>query len=189
MAHAAHRENGHGLCQHDSDVPTSLEANAKTNYAENVDTSPPRFEPPNAVCAIERALAVIGERWSLLILRESHMGVTRFADFREHLGIATNILSARLDKLVAAGVLDKADYQRPGERPRQEYRLTQSGRDLLVVLGALQQWGDTHLPLPAGPVSARCHRDSGRPVAVQFVDTSGLVLDAEEIQLDGPVQH
>ncbi|BBY62116.1 hypothetical protein MHEL_03590 [Mycolicibacterium helvum] len=165
------------------------EINAHTNYAEDVDTSPPRFEPPNAVCAIERALAVIGERWSLLILRECHMGVTRFADFRDNLGIATNILSARLDKLVSAGVLDREDYQRPGERPRQEYHLTQSGRDLLVVLGALQQWGDEHLPLPAGPVSARCHRDSGRPVAVQFVDASGLALDAEEIQLDGPVHQ
>lgn len=189
MTSAAGPRDEQGLYPRNGGVPTPYEINAQTNYAENVDTSPPRFEPPNAVCAIERALAAIGERWSLLILRECHMGVTRFADFRDNLGIATNILSARLDKLVAAGVLDREDYQRPGERPRQEYHLTQSGRDLLVVLGALQQWGDEHLPLPAGPVSARCRRDSGRPVAVRFVDESGLVLDAEEVQIDGPVHR
>jgi DNA-binding HxlR family transcriptional regulator len=156
-------------------------------YPEGVTTSTPVYEPPTAVCAIERTLSVIGERWSLLILRDAHMGVTRFAEFRKHLGIATNMLSARLDKLVAAGVMDRDDYQRPGERARQEYRLTHAGRELLVVLGALQQWGDDYLPLTRGPVSRRCHRETGRTVAVRFVDEDGSVVDVEDIRIDGPL--
>lgn len=153
------------------------------------DSNTSSYEPSTAVCAIERALSVVGERWSLLVLREAFMGVTRFADFQHNLGIATNVLSTRLDKLVAAGVLNKDDYQRPGERARPEYHLTDAGRDFAVVLGALQQWGDTNLPLPAGPVSQRCHRETGKPVAVRFVDELGSPLDSDDIRLDGPVSR
>ncbi|MET0698200.1 MAG: helix-turn-helix domain-containing protein [Mycobacterium sp.] len=151
------------------------------------DSSTSTFEAPTAVCAIERTLSVVGERWSLLILRESFMGITRFADFQSRLGIATNVLTTRLDKLVAAGVLTKDDYQRPGERARPEYHLTDTGRDLAVVLGALQQWGDAYLPLPAGPVNQRCHRQTGKPVAVSFVDEHGTALGIDEVRLDGPI--
>jgi DNA-binding HxlR family transcriptional regulator len=151
------------------------------------DSNMSTYEAPTAACAVERTLSVIGERWSLLILREAFMDVTRFADFQSKLGIATNVLSTRLDKLVAAGVMNKEDYQRPGERSRPEYHLTDAGRDLAVVLGALQQWGDAHLPLPAGPVSQRCHRVTGKPVSVSFIDERGTVLDIEQIRLDGPI--
>ena len=153
------------------------------------DSNTSRYDPSTVVCAIERALSVVGERWSLLILREAFMGVTRFADFQHNLGIATNVLSTRLDKLVAAGVLHKDDYQRPGERARPEYHLTDAGRDFAVVLGALQQWGDAHLPLPTGPVSQRCHRDTGKPVAVRFVDELGSAVDDADIRLDTPVSR
>jgi DNA-binding HxlR family transcriptional regulator len=96
------------------------------------------YQPPAVTCAIESTLAVVGERWSLLILREAHAGTTRFADFQANLGIATNVLGTRLRKLVAAGVFEKTEYQVPGDRARPEYHLTPSGRDIGLVLGALQ---------------------------------------------------
>jgi len=146
----------------------------------------PPYQPPTAQCAIERALAVVGERWSLLILRDAHAGVTRFADFQANLGIATNMLITRLGKLVAAGIFEKREYQLPGDRVRPEYHLTPAGRDLAIVLGALQQWGDAHFPLPTGPVSQRSNRASGEKVSVSFVDELGSPIDSSQVQLDGP---
>jgi DNA-binding HxlR family transcriptional regulator len=146
----------------------------------------PMYQPPTAQCAIERALAVVGERWSLLILREAHAGVTRFADFQANLGIATNVLVTRLGKLVAAGVFEKGEYQLPGDRARPEYHLTTAGRDVGVVLGALQQWGDRYIPLPKGPVTQRCNRATGKKVAVSFIDERGSPIDISQVQLDGP---
>jgi DNA-binding HxlR family transcriptional regulator len=146
----------------------------------------PAYEPPTAQCAIERALAVVGERWSLLILREAHAGVTRFADFQANLGIATNMLITRLGKLVAADIFEKREYQLPGDRARPEYHLTPAGRDLAIVLGALQQWGDAHFPLPKGPVSQRSNRVSGEKVSVSFVDELGSPIDSSQVRLDGP---
>jgi hypothetical protein len=102
------------------------------------------------------------------------------------LGVATNIWAVRLDKLVAAGVLEKHEYRDPGDRARPEYRLTAAGFDLCVVLGAFQQWGDTYLPLPGGPVTARCERDTGKPVSVSFIDGSGSPIDPHHVRLDGP---
>jgi DNA-binding HxlR family transcriptional regulator len=147
----------------------------------------PGYQPPTATCAIERTLAVVGERWSLLILREAHAGTTRFADFQANLGIATNVLGTRLRKLVAAGVLEKAEYQEPGDRARPEYHLTPSGRDIGLVLGALQQWGDTYVPLPKGPVSQRSNRVTGKKVAVSFIDERGSPIGISQVQLEGPV--
>lgn len=92
-------------------------------------------------CSVARALEVVGERWSLLILRDAFYGVRRFDDFQRDLGVARNILSDRLAKLVDQEVLERRPY---GERPvRYEYRLTDKGRDLLPVLLALMKWGDT----------------------------------------------
>ena len=87
-----------------------------------------------------RDAGFVGDRWSLLILRDAFRGVRRFADLRDDLGIARNILADRLDKLVDAGILDRVPYQ---ERPvRHEYRLTAKGRDLSPALVALMRWGD-----------------------------------------------
>lgn len=91
-------------------------------------------------CSIARALAVVGERWTLLILREIFFGARRFDELRRRLGIARNVLSARLEHLTEHGVLEKVSYQ---NRPvRFEYRLTSKGRDLFPVLLALLRWGD-----------------------------------------------
>lgn len=91
-------------------------------------------------CSIARALDVVGERWSLLILRDAFYGVSRFDDFQRDLGVARNILTDRLSKLVASGVLERVQYEeRP---PRFDYRLTRKGRELLPVLLTMMQWGD-----------------------------------------------
>jgi DNA-binding HxlR family transcriptional regulator len=170
----------------DSGIGSQDRAASDRIYAGPVSTAPSTYQPPTAQCAIERTLAVVGERWSLLILREAHGGVTRFADFQANLGVATNVLVTRLRKLVDAGVFEKREYQVPGDRTRPEYHLTPAGRELGLVLGALQQWGDTYFPLPRGPVSQRSNRVTGKKVAVSFVDEHGVPIDVSQVQLDGP---
>jgi DNA-binding HxlR family transcriptional regulator len=92
------------------------------------------------VCSVAQALAEIGERWTLLILREAFFGTQRFTDFQQRLGIARNILAARLDKLVTLGILTVQDAEGRGN-PRL-YRLTEKGRDAIPAFIALMQWGD-----------------------------------------------
>jgi DNA-binding HxlR family transcriptional regulator len=100
-----------------------------------------RTDFTDRACSVARTLGIVGEQWSLLILRDAFLGVRRFDDFQQHLGIARNILSDRLGKLVEHGILSKRQYS---ERPvRHEYRLTSKGIDLFPVLFALQKWGDT----------------------------------------------
>ena len=91
-------------------------------------------------CSVARTLDTIGDRWSLLILRDAFYGVRRFEDFRENLGVARNILTDRLQKLVARGVLEKRPYA--DKPPRFEYRLTEKGRDLLPVILTMMKWGN-----------------------------------------------
>lgn len=116
---------------------------------------------------------MLGERWTFLILREAFSGLTRFAEFRDSLGIAPDILTDRLGTLVTYGVMEKVAYQEPGERARSAYVLTPAGRELIVVLAALQQWGDEHLPWPDGPSVLRRVQGSDPPVHIGFVDDSG----------------
>jgi DNA-binding HxlR family transcriptional regulator len=124
-------------------------------------------------CSIARTLEVVGQRWALLILREAMWGATRFAEFREALGIAPDVLTERLATLTEAGVLVREPYQEAGRRTRLAYQLTPAGRELLVVLGALQQWGDEHRPWPQGPTVVRRDRQTGRPLHVGYVDDLG----------------
>jgi len=99
-------------------------------------------------CSVARSIEVIGERWTMLVLREVFLGTRRFEDFRRRLGIARNILADRLEGLVEAGILERRLYQ---ERPeRFEYRLTDKGRDLYPVILAIKKWGD-RWEAPAGP--------------------------------------
>lgn len=110
-------------------------------------------------CPIAQSLGVVGERWTLLILREAFFRTRRFDEFQRHLGIARNILADRLGTLVDAGVLERRAYQ---ERPRRhEYRLTEKGLDLWPVLVALQAWGEKHAPLESGPRTEYVHRACG----------------------------
>jgi DNA-binding HxlR family transcriptional regulator len=94
-------------------------------------------------CSVAATLDVVGERWTLLVLREAFLGVRRFDQMQQDLGIARNILAARLQKLVGHGILERCQYQeRP---PRHEYRLTQKGLDLYPAIVSLMQWGDRYL--------------------------------------------
>jgi DNA-binding HxlR family transcriptional regulator len=112
-----------------------------------------------AACSIARALTVVGERWTLSIVREAFAGAHRFDDFRKRLGIARNILSARLRSLVEHGVLERRAYQQ--SPPRFEYRLTPMGNDLYPVLVSLLGWGDRWLAGDEGAPLTLTHRPCG----------------------------
>jgi DNA-binding HxlR family transcriptional regulator len=110
-------------------------------------------------CSIARALDVVGEWWSLLIVRDAFLGVTRFDEWQKRLGIARNVLTVRLDRLVAQGVFERRRYH--DHPPRDEYVLTRKGRDLAPVLTALRTWGDRHEPTAGGPTTVLVHDDCG----------------------------
>jgi DNA-binding HxlR family transcriptional regulator len=133
---------------------------------------------PDCSCSIERALGVLGERWTFLILREAFFGVTRFAEFRDRLGVAPDVLTDRLATLVEYGVMERVPYQEPRARSRFGYRLTPAGRELQVVLASLQQWGDEHLPRTEGPSVLRRVADTDRPVHVGYIDQDGREVPA-----------
>jgi DNA-binding HxlR family transcriptional regulator len=132
-------------------------------------------------CSIARSLGVLGERWTLLILREAGMGATRFAQFKDALGVASDVLTDRLATLVEYGVLAKEPYQEEGSRTRFEYRLTPAGEELQVVLHALQQWGDEHLPWPEGPTVVRRDARNDRPIRVGYVDDRGREVARQNV--------
>ena len=123
--------------------------------------------PPEQACSIARTLEVIGDRWTLLILRDAFRGVRRFDDLQRDLGIARNILTDRLQKLVDAGVLARRLYQE--HPPRHEYRLTPMGYDLSPALVALMHWGDRYLADAPGPPLELVHDTCGTPVDQTFV--------------------
>ena len=131
-------------------------------------------------CAIAGTLELIGERWTLLIVRDAFLGVRRFDDFQRSLGIARNVLQARLERLVEAGILKRVRYQ---ERPeRFEYRLTRKGVDLWPVLVALMGWGDRHL-FPDGPPVVLRHKGCGGAVDDRRACRScGAVVDAWDVE-------
>jgi DNA-binding HxlR family transcriptional regulator len=132
-------------------------------------------------CSVARSLTVVGERWTILILREALLGTTRFADFQTNLGIAPDLLTDRLTTLVDYRVMTRQSYQAPGQRSRPAYHLTPSGRELHVVIGALQQWGDKNLPRPDGPTMVRKARRTDRPVHVAFIDDLGYEVPADDV--------
>lgn len=119
------------------------------------------FEDAN--CSIARAMDVLGDAWSLLILREAFLGCRRFADFEANLDISKNVLTQRLSALVEAGVLERHDAGRHG--PRYEYLLTPMGKDLSTVLTALRQWGDRWLFGPGKEPVLAVDRRTGRPIS------------------------
>lgn len=141
------------------------------------------FESMN--CSVAQSLEVVGEWWSMLIVRDALRGVTRFDDFQERLGISRNVLTSRLDYLVERGVLERDAYQ---ARPvRYDYRLTEKGRDLWHVLTALRQWGD-RWEGPDGPPVVVEHRACGHLTSVVPVCAHcGEVLEAGALDvLPGP---
>ena len=111
-------------------------------------------------CSVAGTLEIVGERWSLLVLREAFMGVRRFDQMQRDLGIARNILAARLQTLVGHGLLERRRYsERP---PRYEYRLTEKGLDLYPALVSIMQWGDRYLNSESGPPVQLRHKACGQ---------------------------
>ena len=134
-------------------------------------------------CSIARTLEIVGERWTLLIIRDVFLGLHRFDQLQESLGVARNVLTDRLNRLVEEGILERVQYR---ERPlRFEYRLTKKGRELNVALTALRQWGDAHLS-EKPPRLLRRTADR-KPVVAALVPRSADVLRPDEVErVPGP---
>jgi DNA-binding HxlR family transcriptional regulator len=130
-------------------------------------------------CSIARALEVVGERWTLLIIRDVFLGKRRFDELQESLGVARNVLTDRLNRLVEEGVLERARYS---DRPeRFEYRLTRKGRELNIALTGLRQWGDKYLSEKPPRVLRR--KTDKKPVVAALVPKGVVVLRPEEVEL------
>jgi len=130
-------------------------------------------------CSVARALEIVGERWTLLIVRDAFLGVRRFDDFQRSLGVARNVLTDRLRRLVEAGVLERVPTVERADRF--EYRLTRQGRDLGLALSALREWGDRYLS-DEPPVLLR-RRSDGHPVVTAYVPEGADVLRGDEVEV------
>ncbi|WP_239118005.1 winged helix-turn-helix transcriptional regulator [Sphaerisporangium melleum] len=140
------------------------------------------FPLPVDNCSIERTLAILGEKWTFLVLREAFRGVRRFEDMQAGTHAPRQVLSARLTRLVEEGLLRKVPYREPGSRGRHEYRLTQKGLDLYPIMVSLMHWGDRHTADPDGPPVLLTHRDCGAPVELHMRCTEGHeVSSAREV--------
>jgi DNA-binding HxlR family transcriptional regulator len=134
-------------------------------------------------CSVAGTLGVVGEKWTLLVLREAFLGVRRFADFQRNLGAPKAVLAERLATLVGQGVLVRVPYQAEGERQRYEYRLTQKGIDLYPTLVALMEWGDRYLTHDGDAPLQLTHRDCGARVRLELVCAEGhTVQSAREVR-------
>jgi DNA-binding HxlR family transcriptional regulator len=131
------------------------------------------------VCSIARALEVVGDRWTLLVIRDVVLGIHRFDQLLESLGVASNVLTDRLNRLVAESILERVRYS---ERPeRFEYQLTQKGRELGLCLIALMQWGDRYVSDKPPRIARR--RSDGFPVSARLVARDGSIVPSGELEL------
>ncbi len=145
-----------------------------------------RHDYPGQVCSIAKSLEVIGERWTLLIVRDVMNGERRFDQLQRSLGVARNVLATRLGRLVEEDILERRPYQ--SAPPRFEYFLTEKGLDLWPALIALIGWGDRHSPGPQGPPMLIIHKDCGGRVSDRGIcESCEKVLHAREARaLPGP---
>ena len=137
---------------------------------------------PDQVCSIARSLEVVGERWTLLILRDALVGLTRFEEFQARLGIASNVLTNRLKRLCDEELLTRVpDPERPG---RPKYVLTDKGRELGPALIVLMKWGDRYYPTPGGPPRLTLHAGCGGNIGPDLrCDRCGKHAARGEIEL------
>jgi DNA-binding HxlR family transcriptional regulator len=124
-------------------------------------------------CSIARTLELVGEKWTLLILREAFFGVRRYEDLHRGVGCARNLLSARLAKLVEQEILRREPYREPGSRQRYEYRLTDKGKELFPIVVALMDWGDRWAAGDSGPPLEIRHRDCDAAVHAKLTCDEG----------------
>jgi DNA-binding HxlR family transcriptional regulator len=144
---------------------------------------PARVDLSAFACSVARTLDVVGDKWTLLVLRDAFYGVRRFDDFVRDLGIARNVLTDRLARLVEAGVLERHRYEeRP---PRDEYRLTAKGRDLLPVILTMMRWGDTWRADGDDAPVVLTHERCGEPThAATVCAVCGEPLAASELRVE-----
>ncbi len=135
-------------------------------------------------CSIEKAVAVVGTRTAMLVMREAYYGTTRFDDFAERVGMTKAATAARLSALVDAGLLEQRDYREEGQRTRKEYVLTEAGTDLMPVVWALFQWGRKHLP--SDTVLELAHHGCGAPVDVEVRCAEGHEVGLDDVELRLP---
>lgn len=127
-------------------------------------------------CPLALAADILGDRWTLLILREAFYGVQRYDDMREDLGAPRSMLTDRLARLVERGLMERRTYQEPGSRKRQAYVLTQAGRELALTLIALMQWGEAHVTGKPAPIEI-VDKTTGRRLRAALVDDEGDSVD------------
>jgi DNA-binding HxlR family transcriptional regulator len=131
-------------------------------------------------CSIAQCLEITGEWWTMLILRDAFLGYTRFEEFQQRLGVARNVLTQRLNRLVDHGILTKVAYQ--DHPPRYDYRLTDKGRDLWPVLTALREWGDRWAAPNGAPLEV-VHEDCGEVThTVAVCDHCGEPLHVHNVR-------
>lgn len=138
-----------------------------------MSTRPPALDWSTDGCTIQRSMAILGERWTFVVLREIFNGVRRFDDIRRHAGVPRQVLSNRLALLVDQGILAKVPYRDAGARERHEYKLTTKGFDLYPVMTAVADWGNRYLAEPAGPPVELAHRDCGGVLHAELVCEHG----------------
>lgn len=141
---------------------------------------------PSQTCSVARALEIVGEWWTLLIVREAFFGARRFGEFERNLKIAKNVLSERLSKLVASGLMERTEVRGRGNPC--DYRLTDRGRDLFPVVVALMQWGDRWIAGEGRSPIRLLDRQSGEEIApMQVVSSSGRALSLADVRVEpGP---
>jgi DNA-binding HxlR family transcriptional regulator len=140
-----------------------------------------------ATCSISRTLEILGDRWTVLVLREVFNGVRRFDDIQAHIAVSRSVLAKRLSTLVEQGVFERRPYQEPGDRVRHEYRLTPLGWQLQPVLISMMAFGDAHLAESEGPPVVLRHKDCGEEIGVAVVCEAGHRIGKRELLLEpGP---
>jgi DNA-binding HxlR family transcriptional regulator len=144
--------------------------------------TPPAMAYSTDNCTIGRAMAVLGERWTFVVVREVANGIRRFDDMRRHTGIPRQVLTGRLALLVEHDILRRVPYREAGQRERHEYRLTPKGFELFPLMVAVAQWGDRYYADPEGPPVEFAHRDCGGHVTAHLVCDEGHELtDPREV--------
>jgi DNA-binding HxlR family transcriptional regulator len=159
---------------------------ARTEARTHADLDP-RLDRDTSNCSIARTLEIVGEKWTLLILREVWYGSSRFGDFERVLGCPRNLLAERLRMLVDQGILSIETYKEPGSRSRPKYVITPMGMDLVPAVMGLMQWGDRYRADPEGPPVYARHRGCGAHVEVQIRCDRGHHVQAPDIEsIPGP---
>lgn len=145
-------------------------------------------DEPSDRCSIARTATLVGDRWTLLVLRDLSNGLRRFDQLAHHLGVARDVLTRRLAVLVDQGLVERRPYREAGQRERAEYRLTESGRDFVPVLIAYMQWGDRHLAGAEGPPVRLVHAGCDAPVRLHLrCDAGHEVTPGREVRRESRV--